>query len=134
MLAINYNPQGNMIVTGSFDETVRLWDVRNGCLIRCLFAHSETVTSIDFNWDGSILLSSGCDGLIRGWDMSCMKCIKTMGNNNNDPTPITFTKWCPNSMYLLQASIDQTLKIWNFQTQTYTLILILFLYFTYYIL
>jgi len=30
VFCVNFNPQSNLIVSGSFDESVRLWDVREG--------------------------------------------------------------------------------------------------------
>jgi len=30
VFCVNYNPQSNLIVSGSFDESVRIWDVKSG--------------------------------------------------------------------------------------------------------
>jgi WD40 repeat protein len=54
-------------VSGSFDETVRTWDVREGRCLRELPAHSDPVTSVDFLRDGSMIASSSYDGLCRIW-------------------------------------------------------------------
>ncbi|KAK1317000.1 hypothetical protein QJS10_CPA05g01636 [Acorus calamus] len=62
-----YNPQSNMIASGSFDETVRVWDVKTGACLRVLPAHADLVTSVDFNRDGSLIVSSSFDGLCRIW-------------------------------------------------------------------
>ena len=56
--------QSNMIASGSFDETIRLWDVRTGKCIRILPAHSEAVTAVHFNKEGSLLVSSSYDSLM----------------------------------------------------------------------
>lgn len=54
--------------SGSFDETMRVWDVRSGKCLREVPAHSDPVTAVDFNYDGTLLLSSSLDGLLRIWD------------------------------------------------------------------
>ncbi|KAM1217276.1 hypothetical protein TB2_013244 [Malus domestica] len=46
---VNINPQSNMIVSGSFDETVRIWEVKTGKCLKVLPAHSDPVTAVDFN-------------------------------------------------------------------------------------
>jgi COMPASS component SWD3 len=51
-------------VSGSFDESVRLWDVRAGRCIRAIPAHSDPVTSAQFNRDGTIVVTSSYDGLM----------------------------------------------------------------------
>jgi COMPASS component SWD3 len=30
VFCVNYNPQSNLIASGSFDETIRIWDVKTG--------------------------------------------------------------------------------------------------------
>lgn len=40
----------------SFDETVKLWDVRCGECVATLPAHSNPVTGVDFNRDGTCIV------------------------------------------------------------------------------
>ena len=42
-------------MSGSFDETVRVWDVKSGKCLKVLLAHSDPVTAVDFNRDGSLI-------------------------------------------------------------------------------
>ena len=53
VFCVNFNPQSNLIVSGSFDETVRIWDVKTGKQLKKLPAHSDPVTSVHFNRDGT---------------------------------------------------------------------------------
>ena len=45
----NFNPQSNLVVSGSFDESVRIWDVRTGKCLKTLPAHSDPVSAVHFN-------------------------------------------------------------------------------------
>lgn len=67
-MCCNFNPGSNIVVSGAFDETVRLWDVRVGSNVRTLAAHSDPVSAVNFNRDGSLIVSSSYDGLCRIWD------------------------------------------------------------------
>lgn len=65
--AVAFSPDGKLLVTGSQDQAVRIWDVRTGKLIRTLEGHTGTVFSVSFSRDGKRLASAGY-GPLRIWD------------------------------------------------------------------
>jgi WD40 repeat protein len=40
VFCVNFNPSSNLLVSGGFDETVRVWDVARGKTIDCQCASS----------------------------------------------------------------------------------------------
>ena len=81
VFCLNYNPNSNLLASGGFDETVRVWDVARGNVIsgfvllvleltgqgkplKVLPAHSDPVTSVSFNHDGTLIVSCAMDGLM----------------------------------------------------------------------
>ncbi len=67
---MDFHPRSHLVVSGSFDQTVKLWDVRSGDCVKSVSAHSEPVTSVNFNRDGSLVASCSFDGLwyaCGGW-------------------------------------------------------------------
>lgn len=130
----NFNPQSNLIVSGSvserepvlvecelisiytttiqFDESVRIWDVKTGKCLKTLPAHSDPVSAVHFNRDGTLIASSSYDGLCRIWDTSTGQCLKTLIDDDNPP--VSFVKFSPNGKYILAATLDNTLKLWDY--------------------
>lgn len=53
-----------MVVSGSYDEAVFLWDVRAARVMRKLPAHSDPVSGVDFVHDGTLIVSCSSDGLM----------------------------------------------------------------------
>lgn len=109
--SVKFSPQGNLLVSGSFDETVKVWDVRTGECVSTLPAHSDPVTGVDFNTDGTCIVSSSHDGLMRIWDVATGECLKTIYAEGNPP--VTFVKYSPNGKYVLSGMLDGKLRLWN---------------------
>ena len=82
-------------------------------LIDCvstLPAHSDPVTAVSFNRDGTTVSSASHDGLIRIWDLATGECLKTIYAAGNPP--VSSVKYSPNSKYLLAGTLDSTLRLW----------------------
>lgn len=57
---------------------VRIWDVRSGNCVRTLPAHSDPVSAVAFNRDGSLIATSSYDGLVRIWEAGSGQCMTTL--------------------------------------------------------
>lgn len=79
--------------------------MRSGKCLRTLPAHSDPVTAVHFNRDGSLIVSSSYDGLCRIWDTASGQCLKTLIEDDNPP--VSFVKFSPNGKYILAATLDK---------------------------
>ncbi|CAM9253028.1 unnamed protein product [Chrysoparadoxa australica] len=106
-------PKSDLVVSGGFDEVVKLWDPRSGRCIRTINAHSDPVTAIDFNEEGSEIVSGSYDGLIRIWDTASGQCIRTMFAEGNPA--VSFAHFSPNSQFVLAGTLDNTIRLWQIE-------------------
>jgi WD40 repeat protein len=51
---VAFSPDGKQVVSGSDDNTVRIWDAVTGAALHMLEAHSGSVRSVAFSPDGNI--------------------------------------------------------------------------------
>jgi WD40 repeat protein len=50
--SVAFSPDGKLVVSGSWDETVRLWDTVTGAALQTLEGHSGSIRSVAFSPDG----------------------------------------------------------------------------------
>lgn len=101
-----------MLVSGSYDEAVFLWDVRTQRNMRSLPAHSDPVGGVDFVRDGTLIVSCAGDGLIRIWDTGTGQCLRTLVHEDN--APVTSVRFSPNGKFLLAWTLDSCIRLWNY--------------------
>lgn len=101
-----------MLVSGSYDEAVFLWDVRSATVMRSLPAHSDPVAGVDVVFDGTLIVSCALDGLIRVWDTATGQCLRTLVHEDNPP--VTAVKFSPNGKFVLAWTLDDCVRLWNY--------------------
>jgi F-box/WD-40 domain protein MET30 len=114
----------NILCTGSYDSTIRIWDMEEGKVIRILDGHDEGVRCLQFN--DKQLVSGGLDGTVRIWDWTTGEPIREPLRAGLAPAPGTTPKGVLgvhfDGPYLAAGSMDNNVYIWNTQTKrTYPL-------------
>ena len=59
---LDFNYASNLILLGTYDNQIILFDMRTKHMIAQLLAHSEPITSVSFSQDSTVLISSSYDG------------------------------------------------------------------------
>ena len=68
--SIAFGPDTKWIATGSYDGTIKIWDVEEGRELRALTGHSGAVKAITISPDGQRLASTAADKTVRIWNIS----------------------------------------------------------------
>jgi WD40 repeat protein len=50
--SVSFSPDGRLLASGGGDDTIILWDVKSGEILKRLKGHSGHVTSVSFSPDG----------------------------------------------------------------------------------
>jgi hypothetical protein len=69
---------GRYIISGSFDNTLKLWDLTSGKEIRTFKGHKDLVTSVILVPGENRIVSASWDHTLRLWDLETGQCLKTI--------------------------------------------------------
>jgi WD40 repeat protein len=67
--SVAFSPDGKLIVSGSDDNTVRLWDIKGNRVAQPFQGHEDSVNSVAFSPDGKLIVSGSGDKTVRLWDI-----------------------------------------------------------------
>lgn len=67
--SVAFSPDGKLAISGSDDNTCRIWNIKDGTCTNTLEAHTGYVTSVAFSPDGKHCFSAAYNGVLRIWDV-----------------------------------------------------------------
>ncbi|KAF8502441.1 WD40-repeat-containing domain protein [Gautieria morchelliformis] len=103
------HPAFPVLITGSYDRTVRVWNMESGTEVRCLRGHTRAVRALQF--DEAKLITGSMDRTLRIWDWRNGKCIRTLEGHTEGVVCLHF-----DANILVSGSVDTTVKVWNFRS------------------
>jgi WD40 repeat protein len=70
VVSVAFSPDGSRLVSGSLDNTIRLWDASTGAEIRRLGGHIQPVTQVAMSDDGATIASTDMSGDVLLWNVA----------------------------------------------------------------
>ncbi|KIR40416.1 F-box and WD-40 domain-containing protein MET30 [Cryptococcus deuterogattii 99/473] len=103
------NPSYPVLITGSYDRTVRVWNLDTGEEVRVLRGHTRAVRALQF--DQMLLFTGAMDGTVRMWNWRAGECLRVMDGHTDGVISLNY-----NGYLLATGSADSTINVWNFRT------------------
>ncbi|KIL69523.1 hypothetical protein M378DRAFT_183963 [Amanita muscaria Koide BX008] len=103
------HPAFPILITGSCDRTVRVWNLETGAELHCLKGHTRAVRCLQF--DEAKLITGSMDNTIKVWDWRRGQCIRTLAGHSDGVVCLNF-----DSNVLASGSVDSTIRVWNFRS------------------
>lgn len=103
----HHQTQRPVLISGSLDNTIRLWCVRTGRCIRTLFGHTEGIWSLSL--DKLRIASASHDRCIKTWDTDSGTCKQTFVGHRGAVTCVQL-----GDDKIVSGSDDGDCRIWSF--------------------
>ncbi|EGN95682.1 hypothetical protein SERLA73DRAFT_113369 [Serpula lacrymans var. lacrymans S7.3] len=100
--------RGRTLVSGSYDCTVRIWDIITGDCKWVLVGHTQKVYSVVLDLSRNLACSGSMDGTVRVWNLRNGQCQHTLTGHTS---LVGLLGLSPS--YLVSAAADSTLRIWD---------------------
>lgn len=111
--AVEISPDGQTLVSGSFDQSIRFWDVQTGNPAQTLLGHTDAVRAIALNPDGTVLASGSGDKTVKIWDLPTGKLRHTLLGHSAAVWSVAIS---PDGRTLASGGYDGVVKTWDLQT------------------
>ncbi|KAI1292337.1 F-box/WD repeat-containing protein 7 [Halotydeus destructor] len=107
---LQFNPNSNLIVSGSDDNTLKVWSSTSGKCLRTLTGHTGGVWSSQLS-PSNIVISGSTDRTLKVWNAISGECLHTLYGHTS-----TVRCMALHGDYVVSGSRDATLRVWDITT------------------
>ena len=106
---------GRFIVSGSSDNSCRLWHTETGKSLGTLEGHTSRVWDVSSSSDGQFVASASGDSTLKIWSTRDQTCVSTLAGGSGDMYTV---KYHPLNNFLAGAGYDKIVRLYDIHRGT----------------
>ncbi|SCU92889.1 LAFA_0F13520g1_1 [Lachancea sp. 'fantastica'] len=107
---VAFSPDGRYIVSASFDNSIKLWDGRNGNFVATFRGHVASVYQVAWSSDCRLLVSCSKDTTLKVWDVRTKKLSVDLPGHNDE---VYTVDWSVDGKRVCSAGKDKMVRLWT---------------------
>ena len=100
---------GRLVVSASYDQTLKIWELKSGRELRTLKGHSEWAKGVAVSGNGRLAVSASDDQTLKVWEVASGRELHTLEGHSNWVESVALSR---DGRLAVSASWDTTLKVW----------------------
>ncbi|EMC93856.1 hypothetical protein BAUCODRAFT_42721, partial [Baudoinia panamericana UAMH 10762] len=117
VMCLQFCDKDNVLITGSYDSTAKVWDINTGECVRTLTGHTMGIRALQF--DEKKLMTGSLDNTVKLWNWHTGQCLRTFNAHSEGIITLHFS---PDGRWQASGSQDKTIRVWEWTTkQTFVL-------------
>jgi WD domain, G-beta repeat len=110
---LSFTPDNQTLISGSFDQSIKLWNMADGKMLHDLQDHHKGVFALAVSADGKTLASGSWDETIKLWNISGGELISNLSGHTASVRSLATS---PDNQFLVSGSFDNTVRVWQLST------------------
>ena len=112
VMSVAISANGQTIVSGGGDGTVRLWNLQGLPLAEPISAHEGEIMSVAISADGQTIVSGGFDGTVRLWNLQGLLLAEPLVDHQGRVSSVAIST---DGQTIVSGGGDGTVWLWNLQ-------------------
>ncbi|MCA9074526.1 MAG: caspase family protein [Planctomycetaceae bacterium] len=107
---LDFSADGRLLVSGSNDDTARVWNVETGETVQVLSGHQSDIYGVAFSPNGDKCTTASYDHTAGVWSVATGELLVSLKDHEAE---VHCIDWSPDGKYIVTGCDDHKMRVWS---------------------